>query len=333
MSEMKKFKIGGISILLAAIFTSCAETDFEAIPANKLMGDSLTTTYTIEQLKNNFLTLNDAYSDTVNYKGGLYTADPIQADSDIVISGYITSTDAEGNVYKYFVVQEPGANGQAIKVSIDASGLSSIYPLGQKVWIRCNGLYIGRYGEAEQIGSRYVNTTKFKIKKSTGDTIYRIEPGRMPYLIAREHIHAYGMPDPTAIKPDTMTIAQIKAQAANHQKLVNKLVCIKNAFFTGKSEGDNLTDSELIFAPSTNGAGYPQLRDINDGTGEISIATSEYAKFASYPIPASTYRGDITVIVGWYRNYTDAAGAWQLTLRTIDDLGKGFETYKANIQK
>ncbi|MBP7151113.1 MAG: hypothetical protein KBA43_00435 [Paludibacteraceae bacterium] len=330
---MKKFKIGGISILLAAIFTSCAETDFEAIPANKLMGDSLTTTYTIEQLKNNFLTLNDAYSDTVNYKGGLYTADPIQADSDIVISGYITSTDAEGNVYKYFVVQEPGANGQAIKVSIDASGLSSIYPLGQKVWIRCNGLYIGRYGEAEQIGSRYVNTTKFKIKKSTGDTIYRIEPGRMPYLIAREHIHAYGMPDPTAIKPDTMTIAQIKAQAANHQKLVNKLVCIKNAFFTGKSEGDNLTDSELIFAPSTNGAGYPQLRDINDGTGEISIATSEYAKFASYPIPASTYRGDITVIVGWYRNYTDAAGAWQLTLRTIDDLGKGFETYKANIQK
>jgi len=130
-----------------------------------------------------------------------------------------------------------------------------------------------------------------------------------------------------------MTIAQIKAQAANHQKLVNKLVCIKNAFFTGKSEGDNLTDSELIFAPSTNGAGYPQLRDINDGTGEISIATSEYAKFASYPIPASTYRGDITVIVGWYRNYTDAAGAWQLTLRTIDDLGKGFETYKANIQK
>ncbi|HOH55540.1 MAG TPA: DUF5689 domain-containing protein [Paludibacteraceae bacterium] len=330
---MKKFKIGGISILLAAIFTSCAETDFEAIPANKLMGDSLTTTYTIEQLKNNFLTLNDAYSDTVNYKGGLYTADPIQADSDIVISGYITSTDAEGNVYKYFVVQEPGADGQAIKVSIDASGLSSIYPLGQKVWIRCNGLYIGRYGEAEQIGSRYVNTTKFKIKKSTGDTIYRIEPGRMPYLIAREHIHAYGMPDPTVIKPDTMTIAQIKAQAANHQKLVNKLVCIKNAFFTGKSEGDNLTDSELIFAPSTNGAGYPQLRDINDGTGEISIATSEYAKFASYPIPASTYRGDITVIVGWYRNYTDAAGAWQLTLRTIDDLGKGFETYKANIQK
>jgi len=331
MTKMKNFKIGGISILLAAIFTSCAETDFDAIPVNKLMGDSLTATYTIEQLKNNFLTLNDAYSDTVNYKGGLYTADPIQAESDIVISGYITSTDVDGNVYKYFVVQEPGANGQAIKVSIDASGLSAIYPLGQKVWIRCNGLYIGRYGEAEQIGSRYVNKERFKVKKSTGDTLYRIEPGRMPFLIANEHIHAYGMPDPTVIKPDTMTIAQIKA--SNHTKLVNKLVCIKNAFFTGKSDKGNLTDSELIFAPSTNGAGYPQLRNINDGTGEISIATSEYAKFANYPLPASTYRGDITVIVGWYRNYTDAAGAWQLTLRTINDLGKGFESYKAKIQK
>jgi len=75
------------------------------------------------------------------------------------------------------------------------------------------------------------------------------------------------------------------------------------------------------------------LRNINDGTGEISIATSEYAKFANYPLPASTYRGDITVIVGWYRNTTKDNGTWQLTLRTINDLGKGFESYKAKIQK
>ena len=41
--------------------------------------------------------------------------------------------------------------------------------------------------------------------------------------------------------------------------------------------------------------------------------------------------GNITVIVGWYKNYTDAAGVYQLTLRTLDDLGKGFETYLSNI--
>jgi len=35
---MKNFKIGGISILLAAIFTSCAETDFDAIPRQQVDG-------------------------------------------------------------------------------------------------------------------------------------------------------------------------------------------------------------------------------------------------------------------------------------------------------
>ena len=110
--------------------------------------------------------------------------------------------------------------------------------------------------------------------------------------------------------------------------LVNKLVCIKNVYFTGKGAGKSLTDAQMIFAPSTDGAGYPQSRDITDNTGTIIIATSEYAKFASYKLPASTYKGNITVIVGWYKNYTDAAGDWQLTLRTISDLGKGFEGYR-----
>ncbi|MGB4414111.1 MAG: DUF5689 domain-containing protein [Paludibacter sp.] len=327
---MKKIKITGIIILVAALFASCADTDFEAIPANKLMGDSLTTTYTIEQLKTEFMTDADAYSDTVRYLGGLYTADLIKANREVVISGYITSTDTEGNVYKYFVVQENTPNGQAIKISIDASGLSGVYPIGQKVWIRCNDLYIGKYGESPQIGLKYINTERFKVKKSTGDTIYRIEPGRIPLPVAQSHIHAYGMPKPSVIVPDTMTIAQIRA--TDHKNLVNKLVCIKNAYFTGREDGKVLSDAEMIFAPSTDGVGYPQSRDITDGTGTIIIATSEYAKFADYKLPASTYRGNITVIIGWYRNYTDDAGDWQLTLRTLSDLGAGFENYIESVK-
>ncbi len=96
---MKKIKITGTIVLAAALFASCADTDFEAIPADKLMGDSLTTTYTIEQLKTEFMTDIDAYSDTVRYLGGLYTADLIKANGEVVISGYITSTDMEGNCF------------------------------------------------------------------------------------------------------------------------------------------------------------------------------------------------------------------------------------------
>ncbi|HNX89778.1 MAG TPA: DUF5689 domain-containing protein [Paludibacteraceae bacterium] len=328
---MKNKIIISALILATALFAGCTQTEFDAIPYN--MGDSLKTTYTIVQLKSEFMKKTDAYSDADSLTN-LYTSDLIMSGNEVVVDGYVTSVDTEGNVYKYFTFQENKPNGQALKVSVDASGITSLYNIGQHVWIRCNNLYIGNYGQAPQLGSRYENTEKFRVDKTTGKTFYRIEPGRMPLQLAETHVHYYGKPDPSIIKADTMTVAQINALKADTSivRLVNKLVCIKNAYFTG-FDGSNkpLTGENLIFAPSTNGVGYPQLRMINDGTGNIAIASSEYAKFATKPLPTSNYRGNITVIVGWYKNYTDAAGVWQLTIRTLSDLGKGYEGYLSQI--
>jgi hypothetical protein len=348
--KMKKLNIIGIFALTAALFVGCAKTDFEVMDPSKLTGDSIPTTFTIAQLDQTFDTDSDAYSDTIKYLGGLYTAKLIQANQDVVISGYITSSDVDGNIYKNIVIQEAGPNARAIKVSIDAGSLSGILQVGQQVWLKCNGLYLGRYGEALQIGLKYINLTKMKVKVITynkiynngvlskidtiyNTTIYRIEPGRIPLPIVQSDIHSYGLPNPSVIKADTMTIAQIRAMSGNRDALINKLVCIKNAYFTGASAGVPLSGTDLIFAPSTNGAGYPQSRDITDGTGTIVIATSEYAKFATYPLPTSNYRGNITVIIGWYRNYTTQTGDWQLTLRSVTDLGKGFEGYVEQYKK
>ena len=338
--KMKKNKIIGVLFIAVTLFTSCADTSFDAIPVDKLMGDSLTANYTVSKLITNFMTNKDAFIDA-KYSAtnaGLFTADSIKSTTDIVIKGVVTSSDVEGNIYKYLTIQEP--NGLAIKISIDASGLSGIYPLGQRVWVRCNGLYIGKYAQSPQIGTLYYNPTKFIVK--TNDTIYRKEPGRIPLPVAQAAIHAYGMPDLKLVKADTMTIAQIRSAGAS---IINKLVCIKNAYFTGKGADYglpvNLKDEELIFAPSTNGVGYPQSREIKDPSGTIFISTSEYSKFATYKLPSSGNIGNITAIVGWYNdkkpNVNPASVTTevyhQLTLRGIFDLGKGFENYKAQIAK
>jgi hypothetical protein len=231
----------------------------------------------------------------------------------------------DGNVYKYIVVQEEGVGGQAMKISIDAGSMSGIYPLGQRVSVRCNDLHIGYYAQGVQMGIYYKNLTKSPV---------RIEPGRMPKLISDKHILAYGLPVPSAVKADTMTIAQIKAAGSS---VVNKLVCIKNAYFTGKGANfglpSTISAAEQIFAPSTNGIGYPQSREITDGTGSVFVSTSEYSNFANKKLPASTYVGNITSIVGWYNDKDVTLSTtkiyWQLTLRSINDLGKGFEGYRA----
>lgn len=309
---MKKVKY--IYFVFAIFLGSCAKTEFDQIPFEKIQGERWEATITIAELKNNYMTST-----------GLFTADKIEnASSDIVFNGIVTSSDVEGNVYKYLTVQEEGENAQAIKISIDVSGLSAIYPLGQRISVRCNDLYIGKYAESPQIGIRYVNKEKNN----------RIEPGRMPKLLSDIHISAYGLPEPQAVKADTMTIAQIKAAGSS---LFNKLVCIKNAYFTGKGadygEPVTILEENKIFAPPTGGIGYPQSREIQDGTGSIFVSTSEYAKFASKPLPPSSMRGNITAIVGWYNDKDathDSSKIYhQLTLRSLKDLGKGFESYLA----
>jgi hypothetical protein len=328
------FKIATILVVLA-LFFACAKTEFEPIPQDQLMGDSLQTTYTIQQLITEFDTDSDAYSDTVSYKGGLFTVKKIVSAQPVVISGVVTSTDVEGNVYKFLTVQETTPNGLAIKISVDMSGLSATYPLGQRVWIQCNDLVLGKYAQSYQIGVKYINLTKSKLKKSSNTTIYRVEPGRIPPPIAKKVIHSFGLPNPALIKVDTMTIAQIKAAGPN---IINKLICIKNAYFTGKGANNgytaNISNEELIFAPSTNGVGYPQSREIQDGTGSLFISTSEFSKFAKNVLPTSNYKGNITAILGWYNDKELSINLskiyHQLTLRRISDLGKGFEEYHLN---
>lgn len=336
---MKKNYIFGVFIIAVAFFSSCNQTEFDAIDSSKLMGDSLTTTYTISQLINEFKTDSDAYTDTTNYVGGLFTAKQIKSITPVVISGVVTSSDVEGNIYKYIVIQETATSGMAMKISIDAGSLSGIYPVGQRIWIQCNNLYLGRYAQSYQLGVKYINLEKSKYKRSIDSTIYRIEPGRIPLPIAQKAIHTYGLPSLANIKPDTMTIAEIKAAGV---LAVNKLVCIKNAFFTGKGADYGqpapiLKDADYIFAPSTGGIGYPQSREIQDGTGSVFISTSEYAKFATYKLPDSSNRGNITAIIGWYNDKDfPASGSkiyHQLTIRGLDDLGKGFENYHTSIKK
>lgn len=336
------FKIATI-LVISVLFFACAKTEFEPIPQDQLLGDSLVTTYSIQQLITEFDTDSDAYSDTTNYRGGLFTVKKIESAQPVVISGVVTSTDVEGNVYKFMTVQETAPNGLAIKISVDMSGLSASYPLGQRVWIKCNDLVLGKYAQSYQLGVKYINLTKSKLKKSIDSTIYRVEPGRIPPPIAKKIIHSYGVPNRSLIKTDTMTIAQIKASGPG---IVNKLVCIKNAYFTGMGADYNKpaaikNTADYIFAPSTNGVGFPQSREITDGTGSIFVSTSEYSKFAKNRLPESKYVGNITALVGWYNDKKPAVNPamataeiyHQLTLRTVSDLGKGFEGYLDEIKK
>ena len=303
------FKLIMTSVLSIALF-GCSQYSFEP-ESGDVKGQKIESTITIAYLKANYIK-----------SAGYFTADKIEANSALVINGIVTSTDIEGNVYKYIAVQEETAGGQAIRVSVDASGSASLYPIGQRVSIVVNDLYIGKYGESPQIGVYFV-------RPKDG----RISPGAIPMPIARQCIIPYGKAEPSAVKADTMTIAQI--MATSKANMDYRLVCIKNAYFTGKGydfgKPATISVADQIFAPGTNGIGFPQSREIKDGTGSMAIATSEYARFAQQKLPATSYVGNITVIASWYKSKDSETGGYQLTLRTLGDLGTGFNGYLSAI--
>ena len=93
-------------MIVTTLFTvSCNQVEFDPIPADQLMGQQLEATYTIAQLKSEFQKTN-----------ALFSADTIKSDKDVIIKGIVTSSDVEGNVYKYLIIQEEGPNAQAMKI-------------------------------------------------------------------------------------------------------------------------------------------------------------------------------------------------------------------------
>ncbi|MDR3327461.1 MAG: DUF5689 domain-containing protein [Prevotellaceae bacterium] len=277
--------------------------------------------YTIEKLISTFGT---ELGDTAKFPPrsnsgtmGLFSVDTIPpGDEDIIITGRITSDDLNGNMYKYITIQD-STSDWSLKISIDASGISSWYPLGTVVTIKCNGLALGKYADMFQLGVKYYNNNKDATKKG-------YEPGRIPLPLFTVRAETNGMPELDKLKIDTITIAQLnQAVAATDRRSIHaRLICIKNVWFNQKSQGNGITEVEKIFAPSTNGIGYPQSRDIEDGSGGyVSVATSEYSKFAGEKLPSAEYKGNIIAIVGWYKDKNNPyPGNVQLTIRSLDDL-------------
>ena len=309
----KIFKISTFAIIAILAF-GCKKYDL--MPPNNDTPPQ--PTHSIKEFISEFGTQNGVMFPVRPNSGtaGLYSVDTIRkGGDDIIIVGRVVSDDSQGNYYKSIDIQDLQDPKYALKISVNASGIGAWYAKGCVVSVKCNGLAIGKYADMFQLGIVYFNNNSNVAKKG-------YEPGRMPMPLFKSVTKIYDAAY-SKVVVDTLTIAQIN-QASTNRSLHSRIVCIKNAYFTGEGVDYNnpapLSDADKIFAPSTNGIGYPQSRVIRDGTGWTVIATSEYSRFCNVRIPDPQYVGNITAIIGWYRDKTGSNGSVQLTICSLDDL-------------
>jgi hypothetical protein len=196
---------------------------------------------------------------------------------DIIIKGVVIANDESGNIYKTLYLKD---NSGGINVALDQTNLYTTYTLGQRIYIKCKGLYLGNYGGVMELG--YTNAGVI---------------GRIPSTLIKNYLLLDSFPQNPPV-PKLITIPTFTNSA------LCTLVKIDSVQFTTADIGQPFSTSTA----STN-------HTLQDSLGNtVIVRTSNYANFAASPVPSgvgsvigvlSSYSGTWQLYI---RDLTDLKG-------------------------
>jgi len=193
--------------------------------------------------------------------------DSIPMGSNIIICGYVTTSDEWGNNYKYINIEDETGG---IQIKIDNKALFHKYQIGQRIYVKCDGLVLGDYRKLPQLGL-WANGQMQPI------------PSFKTYL----YIFPDGVPTDVS-NPIVMTT--IPKASDIPSTMYNRLV---------RLEGATFKEAGIATFADAGSSGTSHDIKMSDGT-TITLRTSGYADFASEILPMGT--GNITGVLTRYNS-------------------------------
>ena len=119
----------------------------------------------------------------------LFTIDTIpSAGRGVYIRGRIISDDFAGNYYKSLVIQQVvGGKQQTLRISVDLGSAGGMFPLGQEIVIRCNGLSIGRYANQPQLCVPSYNNNIYAM--NANEKVAALKAGRKEFADMMDNVN------------------------------------------------------------------------------------------------------------------------------------------------
>ena len=129
-------------IILLVFTTSCQQEDVFDIPIS--LGEEENTLLTN---LNNSIDSGEKTLTSISYiKSLMVSGETTEIVSSLVLKGYVVSSDASGNFYKEFYLQDDPSNPtSAIRLLVDITDSYNMYNIGREVYVDLKGLYIGEY--------------------------------------------------------------------------------------------------------------------------------------------------------------------------------------------
>lgn len=271
----KYIKLFVLVVLVGILFSACKKWEAPEFKAPVYTGKKAN--MTIADIKARHTLLGQNVVDSICEFPG----------QQFIVKAVVVSSDEGGNCYKYITVEDETGG---IEIAVNQSGLFNEYPVGQIVYINCDGLVVGDYSNKYQIGWIYENSI-----------------GRINYMMLGKYLSKDGLPSMDNIKALSPCggICELTSGDDIHIDLSNCLVTLKKATFSSDCHGKQLASNELTCDR--------ELSNFYVGTKPVVVRTSNYAYFRNRVIDA-TKEYDLTGILTIYKN------EYQLTLRTSLDM-------------
>ena len=259
MKTLKQYKTAIIMFLFIGI--SCVEnTDFE-VPDITITEPNITANTTLLKVK-------EALQQEYFSNSKLVFTFPSDENNPTFIEAFVVSSDATGNFYKKIIVQDKPENPTAgIEILINKSGLSNLFSIGQKIYIKLDGLSISYDdGQSEVIP---LNTApgKYSLGFLQGDRATEIPSTAIKNHFFRTATIATIIPQKISLDAITDATINTFVQLENAQFEISQL----NKSFAGEKY-DEYDGFRYVFQ-----CGLAQ---------ELRLQTSTFSSFKSTIIPS-----------------------------------------------
>ena len=264
---MKKIFFYSIALLMGAMGLISCDNNFELPPMVVPEAPAgMEANISIADLKEAYWKDDRNYCDEIGKNE--------ETGEDYIIEGRVVSSDASGNIYKNFIIEDESG---ALTISVNMKDIYKSYKFGQKVLVRATGMHIGKYNGLQQLGA-----PEWYAAGNTYETTF-MEEG-----VLTAHAFQNGLPDPAKVDTAMVTIPELQTIKNNHAELLrwtSRLIRVNNVRWE---------DAGKEFAGSANAN-----RNLIDENGNrLLVRNSAYSDF-SYDILPSGY-GDVVGILSFY---------------------------------
>ncbi|MGB5497360.1 MAG: DUF5689 domain-containing protein [Maribacter sp.] len=222
---------------------------------------------------------NATYAEVKN----LLTEGVIQIQDDLIIEGYVISSDEAGNFFSSLHFQNKLDNPtEGFQIAFDLRNSHLFYPVGSKVYLKLKGLYLGKQKGVFKLGGTFSSFGNLSI-------------GRLPAKVVSKHLFS-SCDVLVSARPTRIGLSTLDESMVNTLVELNAVEIIENELGVSFAEVKEETERTLI--------------DCGDKT--IVMLNSGYSDFQSELLP----EGNGSVVGVLLRANDD----YQIVIRDLDDI-------------